>query len=113
MILLLLTLSIKKVMSRRFYCVNKTRVVEAWLRTGAGREITGPNVRTSFFILCFRLCLGSQRWLPKRERDKIISKEGGNYKLDLSLMSYIKMKIPVIGGVCAATRAAFVFVGLK
>lgn len=68
--------------------------------TGTERKISSHNVMTSFLTLRFQLCLENQTWLLKRGRDKIISKEGKNYKLDLSLMSYIKMKIPVIGGVC-------------
>lgn len=67
-------------------------MVKTWENTGAEYKIISHNVMTSFFILRFQLCLENQRWLLKTERDKIISKERGNYKLDLSLMLYIKMK---------------------
>lgn len=67
-------------------------MVKTWVHTGVECKIISHNVMTSFFILCFQLCLENQRWLLKRERDKIISKERENDKLDLSLMLYIRMK---------------------
>ena len=67
-------------------------MVKTWGNAGVEYKIISHNVMTSFFILRFQLCLENQRWLLKKERDKIISKERENYKLDLSLMLYIKMK---------------------
>lgn len=67
-------------------------MVKTWAHTGTECKIISHNVMTSFFILCVQLCLENQRWLLKTERDKIISKERENYKPDLSLMLYIKMK---------------------
>lgn len=70
----------------------KLRGGQDLVHTGMECKTISHNVMTSFFILHFQLCLGNQRGLLKRERDKIISKERKNYKLDLSLMLYIKME---------------------
>lgn len=67
-------------------------MAKTWKNAGMEQKIISHHVMTSFFILRFQLCLESQRWLLKRARDKIISKERENYKPDLSLMLHIKMK---------------------
>lgn len=76
MTLLMFMLSIKKVMSKRFYCVNKTqRWSSTWENAGVEYKIISHNVMTSFFICVFNSALKTRDGFLKRERDKIISKE--------------------------------------
>lgn len=61
------------------------------MHTGTEYKIISHNVTTSFFICVFKFAL-KIRDCTKGKKDNIISKKRKNYKHDLSLMFYIKMK---------------------
>lgn len=75
MILLTFMLSIKRLMSKRFYCVNKT---QRWSRLGHTRayKIISHDDRTAFFI-CFQDCLEKSEIAIKRGKTKLYQRKRG------------------------------------
>lgn len=62
------------------------------MHIGIEYKIISHNVTTSFFICVFKFALKIIDCTKKKKKDNVISKKRKNYKHDLSLMFYIKMK---------------------